>query len=51
MKEARWGVMNHYLADWIARNEKMKMNDFADAGKTNPKQTQSNPISKSYPNE
>lgn len=25
MKEARWGVMNHYLADWIARNEKIKM--------------------------
>src|SRR5882724_10775305 len=19
MREARWGVMNHYLADWIAR--------------------------------
>ena len=26
MKEARWGVMNHYLADWIARGEKMTMN-------------------------
>ena len=27
MKEARWGVMNHYLADWIiARREKMTMN-------------------------
>ena len=26
MKEARWGVMNHYLADWIARHEKMTMN-------------------------
>ena len=25
MREARWGVMNHYLADWIARNEKIKM--------------------------
>ena len=25
MQEARWGVMNHYLADWIARNEKIKM--------------------------
>ncbi len=25
MKEARWGVMNHYLADWIARVEKMEM--------------------------
>jgi hypothetical protein len=25
MKEARWGVMNHYLADWIARGEKMNM--------------------------
>jgi hypothetical protein len=21
MKDARWGVMNHYLADWIARRE------------------------------
>ena len=26
MQEARWGVMNHYLADWIARVEKMEMN-------------------------
>lgn len=26
MKEARWGVMNHYLADWIARRERMEMN-------------------------
>jgi hypothetical protein len=26
MQQARWGVMNHYLADWIARNEKMEMN-------------------------
>jgi hypothetical protein len=25
MKEARWGIMNHYLADWIARREGMKM--------------------------
>jgi hypothetical protein len=25
MKEARWGVMTHYLADWIARGEKIKM--------------------------
>jgi hypothetical protein len=25
MKEARWGVMTHYLADWIARRENMKM--------------------------
>ncbi|UCC98805.1 MAG: alpha-L-fucosidase [Phycisphaerales bacterium] len=25
MKQARWGVMNHYLADWIARVEKMEM--------------------------
>ena len=25
MKEARWGVMNHYLADWIARREKIRM--------------------------
>jgi hypothetical protein len=25
MQQARWGVMNHYLADWIARREKMKM--------------------------
>jgi hypothetical protein len=25
MKEARWGVMTHYLADWIARREKTKM--------------------------
>jgi len=25
MQEARWGVMNHYLADWIARGEKVKM--------------------------
>jgi hypothetical protein len=26
MKQARWGVMNHYLADWIARREQMNMN-------------------------
>lgn len=26
MKKARWGVMNHYLADWIARRKKMTMN-------------------------
>jgi len=25
MKEARWGVMNHYLADWIARRERIRM--------------------------
>src|SRR4030042_2544669 len=25
MQEARWVVMNHYLADWIARVEKMDM--------------------------
>lgn len=25
MQEAKWGVMNHYLADWIARVEKMEM--------------------------
>lgn len=25
MQQARWGVMNHYLADWIASNEKMEM--------------------------
>ena len=25
MRQARWGVMNHYLADWIARREKIKM--------------------------
>jgi len=25
IKQARWGVMNHYLADWIARAEKMNM--------------------------
>ena len=25
MKEARWGVMNHYLADWIARREGIRM--------------------------
>lgn len=24
MKQARWGVMNHYLADWIARVEKVE---------------------------
>lgn len=35
MREARWGVMNHYLADWIARGggEKMtveKWNDLVD---------------------
>ena len=23
MRQARWGVMTHYLADWIARGEKM----------------------------
>jgi len=26
MKQARWGVMNHYLADWIARRDRMRMN-------------------------
>jgi hypothetical protein len=26
MQKAQWGVMNHYLADWIAQNEKMEMN-------------------------
>jgi hypothetical protein len=25
MKEARWGIMNHYLADWISRVENMEM--------------------------
>ena len=25
MQEARWGVMNHYLADWIARSEGYEM--------------------------
>jgi hypothetical protein len=25
MKEARWGVMNHYLADWKAREQKEQM--------------------------
>ncbi len=25
MQEARWGVMTHYLADWIARVDKMEM--------------------------
>jgi hypothetical protein len=25
MQQARWGVMNHYLADWIARVEHMEM--------------------------
>lgn len=25
MQKARWGVMNHYLADWIARVEKTEM--------------------------
>jgi hypothetical protein len=25
MKEARWGVMNHYLADWIGRRERIRM--------------------------
>ncbi len=25
MREARWGVMNHYLADWIARRERVRM--------------------------
>ena len=25
MKEARWGVMTHYLADWIARRENIEM--------------------------
>jgi hypothetical protein len=25
MQQARWGVMNHYLADWIARVEKIEM--------------------------
>ncbi len=23
MKQAKWGVMTHYLSDWIARSEKM----------------------------
>src|SRR5215471_15639283 len=26
MKQARWGVMTHYLADWIARTHKLDMN-------------------------
>jgi hypothetical protein len=26
MREARWGVMTHYLADWIARQNKLEMN-------------------------
>lgn len=26
MQEAKWGVMNHYLADWIARTENIEMN-------------------------
>lgn len=25
MKKSKWGIMNHYLADWIARNEKLQM--------------------------
>jgi hypothetical protein len=25
MQQARWGVMNHYLADWIARRDGMNM--------------------------
>jgi hypothetical protein len=25
MAQARWGVMNHFLADWIARREKIQM--------------------------
>jgi hypothetical protein len=25
MREAQWGVMNHYLADWKAREWKMQM--------------------------
>ena len=25
MKDARWGVMTHYLADWIARRDSIKM--------------------------
>jgi hypothetical protein len=26
MKDARWGVMTHYLADWIARRDSITMN-------------------------
>ncbi len=26
MNQAKWGVMNHYLADWIARTTKIEMN-------------------------
>ena len=26
MQEARWGVMNHYLADWLARNGEFELN-------------------------
>ncbi|MCE5185935.1 MAG: alpha-L-fucosidase [Planctomycetaceae bacterium] len=26
MQEAKWGIMNHYLADWIARTENIDMN-------------------------
>lgn len=26
MQEAKWGIMNHYLADWIARSENIQMN-------------------------
>jgi len=25
MPETRWGVMNHYLADWIVRRDNMEM--------------------------
>lgn len=25
MQKAKWGIMNHYLADWIARNENISM--------------------------
>src|SRR4051812_31922374 len=25
MREARWGVMTHYLKDWISRNESMQI--------------------------
>jgi hypothetical protein len=25
MQEAKWGVMNHYLADWIGRSENLRM--------------------------
>lgn len=28
MREARWGVMTHYLADWRARADKTEMSDW-----------------------